>query len=101
MEEREVERLEQVWKNDFALTYENRPRLCSLIRTCSLGIGEVEIEPGIMITLVIIFARDEFQREWLENNVLHEMQDRFAEIAGLDNLMLSVELEEDTPSAEK
>ena len=101
MEEKEVERLEQVWRNDFALTYEDRPRLCNLIRRCTLGIGDVEIEPGIMMTMVIIFARDEFQREWIERNVLYEMQDRFAEIAGLDNLMLSVELEEDTPSAEK
>ena len=101
MEEKEVERLEQVWRNDFALTYEDRPRLCNLIRICTLGIGDVEIEPGIMMTMVIIFARDEFQREWIERNVLHEMQDRFAEIAGLDYLMLSVEVEEDTPSAEK
>ena len=101
MEEKEVERLEQVWRNDFALTYEDRPRLCNLIRRCTLGTGDVEIEPGIMMTMVIIFARDEFQREWIERNVLQEMQDRFAEVAGLDNLMLSVELEEDAPSAEK
>ena len=82
------------WSRSGGLTYEDRPRLCNLIRRCTLGIGDVEIEPGIMMTMVIIFARDEFQREWIERTVLQEMQDRFAEVAGLDYLMLSVELEE-------
>ena len=36
--------------------------------------------------------RNEYQRDWIETNLLFEMQDRFAEMAGLELLTLDVEI---------
>ena len=90
--EKEVERIEQIWRNDFARLYEDKPRLYNQLRTCTLDIGMTEIEPGIDMYVIVFYVLNEMQRVWIEANILFEMQDRFAEMAHLDNLTLSVEV---------
>ena len=92
-DEKEVNRIEQIWRNDFALLYEDKPRLYNQIKTCTLDIGMTEIEPGIEILVIVFYVQNEIQCSWIERNVLFEMQDRFAEMAELDNLTLSVDVE--------
>ena len=92
-DEKEVNRIEQIWRNDFALLYEDKPRLYNQIKTCTLDIGMTEIEPGIEMLVIVFYVQNEIQCSWIERNVLFEMQDRFAEMAELDNLTLSVDVE--------
>lgn len=93
IDEKEVNRIEQIWRNDFALLYEDKPRLYNQIKTCTLDIGMTEIEPGIEMLVIVFYVQNEIQCSWIERNVLFEMQDRFAEMAELDNLTLSVDVE--------
>ncbi len=93
IEEKEVERIEQIWRNDFARLYEDKPRLYNQVRTCTLDIGMTEIEPGIEMYFIVFYVQNELQRDWIESNILFEMQNRFAEMAQLDNLTLSVDVE--------
>ena len=92
IDEKEVNRIEQIWRNDFALLYEDKPRLYNQIKTCTLDIGMTEIEPGIEMLVIVFYVQNEIQCSWIERNVLFEMQDRFAEIAGLELLTLSVDV---------
>ena len=92
--EKEVERLVKIWKNDFALTYKDKPRLYNLITRCKLDIREEEIEPGVNMLFVIFFARNEVQRTWIKQNVIFEMQDRFAQMAKLEQLTVGVGIDE-------
>ena len=93
IDKKEVNRIEQIWRNDFALLYEDKPRLYNQIKTCTLDIGMTEIEPGIEMLVIVFYVQNEIQCSWIERNVLFEMQDRFAEMAELDNLTLSVDVE--------
>ena len=93
IDEKEVNRIEQIWRNDFALLYEDKPRLYNQIKTCTLDIGMTEIEPGIEMLIIVFYVQNEIQCSWIERNVLFEMQDRFAAMAELDNLTLSVDVE--------
>ena len=93
IDEKEVERVEQLWRNNFARLYEDKPRLYNQIKTCTLDIGMTEIEPGIEMLVIVFYVQNEIQCSWIERNVLFEMQDRFAEMAELDNLTLSVDVE--------
>ena len=92
IDEKEVNRIEQIWRNDFALLYEDKPRLYNQIKTCTLDIGMTEIEHGIEMLVIVFYVQNEIQCSWIERNVLSEMQDRFAEIAGLELLTLSVDV---------
>ena len=93
IDEKEVNRIEQIWRNDFALLYEDKPILYNQIKTCTLDIGMTEIELGIEMLVIVFYVQNEIQCSWIERNVLFEMQDRFAEMAELDNLTLSVDVE--------
>ena len=42
--------------------------------------------------VIVFYVQNEIQCSWIERNVLSEMQDRFAEIAGLELLTLSVDV---------
>ena len=92
IEEKEVERIEQIWRNDFARLYEDKPRLYNQVRTCTLDIGMTEIEPGIEMYFIVFYVQNELQRDWIESNILFEMQNRFAEMAGLELLTLDVDV---------
>ena len=92
IDEKELNCIEQIWRNDFALLYEDRPRLYHQLKTCTLDIGMTEIEPGIEMLVIVFYVQNEIQCSWIERNVLSEMQDRFAEIAGLEPLTLSVDI---------
>lgn len=92
IDEKEVERIEHIWRNDFALLYKDTPRLYNQIKTCTLDIGSIEVEPGIEMPVIVFYVLNEVQRVWIESNILYEMQDRFAEMAGLELLTLDVDV---------
>ena len=92
--EKEVERLVNIWKNEFALSYKDKPRLYNVIKDCRLDIGKDEIEPGINMLFVVFYVQNEIQCAWVEQNLLSEMQERFAQMAELDNLTLGVDVDE-------
>ena len=93
IEEKEVERIEHIWRNDFALSYEDKPRLCNLLKVCRVDIGYDEIEPGINMVFIVFYASNAVQCTWIEENMLFEMQERFAHMAGLENLTLGVDID--------
>ena len=42
--------------------------------------------------VIVFYVLNEVQRVWIESNILYEMQDRFAEMAGLELLTLDVDI---------
>ena len=93
IDEKEVDRIEQIWRNDFALLYKDKPRLYNVIKLCRLDIGEEEIEPGIKMLFIVFYVQNSVQCEWVEKNLLFEMQERCAQMAELDNLTLGVDVD--------
>lgn len=91
--EKEVERLINIWQNEFALSYKDKPRLSNLLKDCRLDIGKDEIEPGINMVFIVFYTRHAAQCTWIEENVLFEMQERFARMADLENLTLGVDVD--------
>ena len=91
--EKEVERLINIWQNEFALSYADKPRLSNLLKVCRLDIGKDEIEPGINMVFIVFYTRNSAQCTWIEENLLFEMQERFAQMAGLENLTLGVDVD--------
>ena len=91
--EKEVERLINIWQNEFALSYKGKPRLSNLLKDCRLDIGKDEIEPGINMVFIVFYTRHAAQCTWIEENVLFEMQERFARMADLENLTLGVDVD--------
>ena len=94
LDEKEVDRIEQIWRNDFALSYEDKPRLKNLLKVCTLDIGKDELEPGINMVFIVFYTSNEAQCTWIEQNLLFEMQERFAQMAGLENLTLGVDVDQ-------
>lgn len=93
LDEKEVDRIEQIWRNDFALSYDDKPRLKNLLKVCTLDIGKDEIEPGVNMVFIVFYTSNEVQCTWIEQNMLFEMQERFAQMAGLENLTLGVDVD--------
>ena len=91
--EKEVERLINIWQNEFALSYADKPRLSNLLKVCRLDIGKDEIEPDINMVFIVFYTRNSAQCTWIEENLLFEMQERFAQMAGLENLTLGVDVD--------
>ena len=91
--EKEVERLINIWQNEFALSYADKPRLSNLLKVCRLDIGKDEIDPGINMVFIVFYTRNTAQCTWIEENLLFEMQERFAQMAGLENLTLGVDVD--------
>lgn len=91
--EKEVERLINIWQNEFTLSYADKPRLSNLLKVCRLDIGKDEIEPGINMVFIVFYTRNTAQSTWIEENLLFEMQERFAQMAGLENLTLGVDVD--------
>lgn len=91
--EKEVERLINIWINEFALSYKDKPRLYNVIKHCRLDIGKDEIEPGINMLFIVFYVQNSAQCEWVEKNLLFEMQERFAQMAEIDNLTLGVDVD--------
>ena len=91
--EKEVERLINIWQNEFALSYKDKPRLSNFLKDCRLDIGKDEIEPGINMVFIVFYTRHTAQCSWIEENVLFEMQERFARMADLENLTLGVDVD--------
>ena len=92
--EKEVERLVNIWKNEFALSYKDKPRLYNVIKHCRLDIAEEEVESGINMLFIVFYVQNSAQCTWVENNLLFEMQERFAQMAELDNLTLDVDIDD-------
>ena len=93
LDEKEVDRIEQIWRNDFALSYDDKPRLKNLLKVCTLDIGKDEIEPGVNMVFIVFYTSNEVQCTWIEQNMLFEMQERFAQMAELENLTLGVDVD--------
>ena len=92
--EKVVERLINIWQNEFAQSYKDKPRLSNLLKDCRLDIGKDEIEPGINMVFIVFYTRHAAQCTWIEENLLFEMQERFARMAGLENLTLGVDVDD-------
>lgn len=92
--EKEVERLVDIWKNEFALSYKDKARFYNLLKHSRLDIRKEEIEPGINMLFIVFYVQNEVQCEFVENHLLYEMQERFAQMAELDNLTLGVDIDE-------
>ena len=45
------------------------------------------------MVFIVFFTRNTAQCTWIEENLLFEMQERFAQMAGLENLTLGVDVD--------
>ena len=92
--EKEVERLVNIWKNEFAFSYRDKARFYNMLKHCRLDIRKEEIEPEVNMLFIVFYVQNEVQCSWVEENLLSEMQERFAQMAELDNLTLGVDIDE-------
>ena len=92
-----IERMLSIWNGPFADRYSDKPRLCAMIRDAELDLVSVDFnesgldEEGGMFN-IIMYVMNDAQKDWIEENVLLDMQDTFAEMAGLEAFCLTIDV---------
>lgn len=92
--EQEIDRLIEVWKGPFANHYIDKPRLCRMIRDAELDFIESGIEDDGGMLYIIMYVFNDIQKEWIENNVLLDMQETYARLAGIELLSIGIDIME-------
>lgn len=78
-----VENLTQVWREQLAAHYSDKPRLCSILSTAPLTF-ETEGE-----SLMILFdVANDAQKMWLEIKMIPEMTEIFKSITGINEVSI-------------
>ena len=92
--EHEIDRLIQIWKGPFADNYHDRPRLCNMIRDAQLDFIKSGIEEDGGMLYIIMYVFNQVQKEWIENNILMDMEMTFARLAGIELLSIGIDIME-------
>jgi hypothetical protein len=90
--EQEIDRLIEVWKGPFAQHYIDKPRLSTMIRDAELDFIESSIEEDGGMLYIIMYVFNDIQKEWIENNVLLDMQETYARLAGIELLSIGIDI---------
>ena len=90
--EHEIDRLIQIWKGPFADNYHDRPRLCSMIRDAQLDFIKSGIEEDGGMLYIIMYVFNQVQKEWIENNILMDMEMTFARLAAIELLSIGIDI---------
>lgn len=90
--EQEIHRLIEVWKGPFANHYIDKPRLSTMIRDAELDFIESGIEEDGGMLYIIMYVFNNIQKEWIENNVLMDMEMTFARLAGIELLSICIDI---------
>jgi hypothetical protein len=90
--EQEIDRLIEVWKGPFANHYIDKPRLSTMIRDAELDFIESGIEEDGGMLYIIMYVFNNIQKEWIENNVLLDMQETYARLAGIELLSIGIDI---------
>ena len=92
--EQERDRLIQIWTGPFADNYSDRPRLCNMIRDAQLDFIKSGIEEDGGMLYIIMYVFNQVQKEWIENNILMDMEMTFARLAGIELLSIGIDIME-------
>ena len=90
--ENEIDRLIQIWKGPFADNYHDRSRLCNMIRDAQLDFIKSGIEEDGGMLYIIMYVFNQVQKEWIENNILMDMEMTFARLAGIELLSIGIDI---------
>lgn len=90
--EQEIHRLIEVWKGPFANHYIDKPRLSTMIRDAELDFIESGIEEDGGMLYIIMYVFNNIQKEWIENNVLMDMEETFGRLAGIELLSIDIDI---------
>ena len=92
--DQEIDRLIQIWTGPFADHYSDKPRLCNMIRDAQLDFIESGIEEDGGMLYIIMYVFNEAQKDWIENNILMDMEITFARLAGIELLSIGIDIME-------
>ena len=88
----DIDRLIQIWIGPFADNYSDKPCLCNMIRDAHLDFVESGIDEDVDILYIIMYVFNEAQKDWIENNMLMDMEMTFARLAGLELLSIGIDI---------
>lgn len=92
--DQEIDRLIQIWKGPFADYYSDKPRLCYMIRDAQLDFIESGIEEDGGMLYIIMYVFNRAQKDWIENNILMDLEVTFARLAGIELLSIGIDIME-------
>ena len=92
--EQEIDRLIQIWTGPFADNYSDRPRLCNMIRDAQLDFIKSGIEEDGGMLYIIMYVFNQVQKDWIENNILMDMEMTFSRLAGIELLSIGIDIME-------
>lgn len=90
--EQEIDRLIQIWTGPFADNYSDRPRLCNMIRDAQLDFIKSGIEEDGGMLYIIMYVFNQVQKDWIENNILMDMEMTFARLSGIELLSIGIDI---------
>ena len=90
--EQEIDRLIQIWTGPFADNYSDRPRLCNMIRDAQLDFIKSGIEEDGGMLYIIMYVFNQVQKDWIENNILMDMELTFSRLAGIELLSIGIDI---------
>lgn len=88
----DIDRLLQIWIGPFAEKYKDKPRLCNMIHDAQLDFIESGIEEDGGMLYIIMYVFNKAQKDWIENNILMDMEMIFARLAGLELLSIGIDI---------
>ena len=90
--EKEIERLIEVWKGQFADNYKDKPRLHAMIRDAQLDFIKSGIEEDGGMLYIIMYVFNQLQKDSIENNILMDMELTFSRLAGIELLSIGIDI---------
>lgn len=90
--EQEIDRLIQIWKGPFANKYSDKPRLSAMIRDAELDFFRSGLEEDGGMLYIIMYVFNQVQKDWIENNMLMDMEMTFARLAGIELLSIGIDI---------
>jgi hypothetical protein len=63
-----------------------------MIRDAELDFIESSIEEDGGMLYIIMYVFNDIQKEWIENNVLLDMQETYARLAGIELLSIGIDI---------
>ena len=89
-----IQRLVKTWTGPFADNYADKPRLCKMIRDAQLDFIKSDIDEDGGMLYIIMYVFNQVQKDWIENNILMDMELTFARLSGVELLSIGIDIME-------
>ena len=89
-----IQRLVKTWTGPFADNYADKTRLCKMIRDAQLDFIKSDIDEDGGMLYIIMYVFNQVQKDWIENNILMDMELTFARLSGVELLSIGIDIME-------